>query len=242
MPCGLTWPSSCLTLAQVSLIVSPFFSPLSLRHGFVVVCFEVTTCELLCLLAAPCDLGDPGWGDPWFPHGAFVASLTSRYGLGFLFGLSLLFLLPYLVKMIQGYHSCINSTMNWYLSHFCLAGLSWVAAFCFGRVFLVWFFVWLLICLFLVLAVVSVCFGDVVTGWTVYRSYTRSLLKPLNLQAAMFALIRSFTLVCNMQLNVLDDLAEAMKALDGKEKKGSFLHARPSLRLPSPKLTNVALH
>ena len=26
---------------------------------------------------APCDLGDPGWGDPWFPHGAFVASLTS---------------------------------------------------------------------------------------------------------------------------------------------------------------------
>ena len=160
VPCGLTWPSSCLTLAQVSLIVSPFFSPLSLRHGFVVVCFEVTTCELLCLLAAPCDLGDPGWGDPWFPHGAFVASLTSRYGLGFLFGLSLFFLLPYLVKMIQGYHSCINSTMNWYLSHFCLAGLSWVAAFCFGCVFLVGFvfgclfvcFWFLLLFLFVVVA------------------------------------------------------------------------------------------
>ena len=26
--------------------------------------------------AAPCDLGDPGWGDPRFPHGAFVASIT----------------------------------------------------------------------------------------------------------------------------------------------------------------------
>ena len=25
---------------------------------------------------APCDLGDPGWGDAWFPHSAFVASLT----------------------------------------------------------------------------------------------------------------------------------------------------------------------
>ena len=74
-----------------------------------------------------------------------------------------------------------------------------------------------LFCLFLVLAVVPVCFDDVVTGWTVYRSYTRSLLKPLNLQAAMFALISQFTLVCNMQLNVLDDLAEAMKALDGKK-------------------------
>ena len=29
----------------------------------------------------PCDLGDPGWGDPWFPHGTFVASLTFWYGL-----------------------------------------------------------------------------------------------------------------------------------------------------------------
>ena len=49
-----------------------------------------------------------------------------------------------------------------------------------------------------------------------YRSFTRSLLKPLNLQAAMYALINQLTLVCNMQLNVLD-LAEAMKALDGKK-------------------------
>ena len=34
----------------------------------------------------------------------------------------------------------------------------------------------------------------------------------------MYALISQLTLVCNMQLNVLDDLAEAMKALDGKKK------------------------
>ena len=50
-PVGCLAPSSCLTLAHVSLSVSPFFSPLSLRHGFVVVCFEVTICELLCLMA-----------------------------------------------------------------------------------------------------------------------------------------------------------------------------------------------
>ena len=50
-----------------------------------------------------------------------------------------------------------------------------------------------------------------------YRSFTRSLLKPLNLQAALYALISQLTLFCNMQLNVLDDLAEAMKALDGKK-------------------------
>ena len=36
----------------------------------------------------------------------------------------------------------------------------------------------------------------------------------------MYALISQLTLVCNMQLNVLDDLAEAMKALDGKKQTG----------------------
>ena len=62
-----------------------------------------------------------------------------------------------------------------------------------------------------------------------YRSFTRSLLKPLNLQAAMYALISQLTLVCNMQLNVLDDLAEAMKALDGRKKTDCLLapSARP---------------
>ena len=50
------------------------------------------------------------------------------------------------------------------------------------------------------------------------RSYTSSLLRPLNLQRAMYALINQLTLFCNMQLNVLYDLAEAMKALDGKKR------------------------
>ena len=48
-PCGLLVPLHHFSSAHVSLSVSPFFSPLSLRHGFVVVCFEVTICELLCL-------------------------------------------------------------------------------------------------------------------------------------------------------------------------------------------------
>ena len=39
-----------LALARVSLSVSLFFSPLSLRRGVVVVCFEVTMGELLCLI------------------------------------------------------------------------------------------------------------------------------------------------------------------------------------------------
>ena len=33
----------------------------------------------------------------------------------------------------------------------------------------------------------------------------------------MYALIKTCSIICNMQLNVLNDLAEAMKALDGKK-------------------------
>ena len=32
---------------------------------------------------APCDLGDPGWGDPWFPHGALL--LRSPWGMALWF-------------------------------------------------------------------------------------------------------------------------------------------------------------
>ena len=65
---------------------------------------------------APCDLGDPGWRDSWFPHGAFVASLAFWYGLVFLMFFPL-FLLPYHVEMIQCYHLLHELAMNWHLSH-----------------------------------------------------------------------------------------------------------------------------
>ena len=39
----------------------------------------------------------------------------------------------------------------------------------------------------------------------------------------VYALISQLTLFCNMQLNVLNDLAEAMKALDGKKSTKSLV-------------------
>ena len=66
--------------------------------------------------------------------------------------------------------------MNWHLSRLCLAVLFWVAVFCF-------------VCVGLFLVFVFLDCDDFVTDWTMYRSFTRSLLKPLNLQAAMYALI-----------------------------------------------------
>ena len=57
-----------LTFDHVSPPVSPFisFSPLSLRHGVVVVCFEEIKVGRHAIRLAPCDLGDPGWGIPGF--------------------------------------------------------------------------------------------------------------------------------------------------------------------------------
>ena len=80
--------------------------------------------------------------------------------------------------MTQCYDFCINLPMNWHLSRLCLAVLFWVAVF---FALSVWVCFWFL---FLLLA----C-DDFVTDWTTYRSATNSLLRPLNLQAAMYALI-----------------------------------------------------
>ena len=86
-----------------------------------------------------------------------------------------LFLLPYHVKMIQCCHSCFNSPMNWHLSRLCLAVLFGLLCFTlFGGLFLFLF---------------SAC-GDFVTDyWTMRRSFISSLLRPLNLQTAMYALL-----------------------------------------------------
>ena len=59
--------------ADMTFIMSHISSGLTNRFTFLLTtfvatalsCFEVTPCELLCLLA-PCGLGDPGWGIPGF--------------------------------------------------------------------------------------------------------------------------------------------------------------------------------
>ena len=103
-----------LTLARVSLSVSLFFSPLSLRRGVVVVCFEVIIGELLCLtglrhvISGILAGGIPGWGDPWFPHGAFVASLAFWYGLVFIWCSSLCFCCHTMSRWYNVIISCMN--------------------------------------------------------------------------------------------------------------------------------------
>ena len=64
---------SCLSHIRTgSLYVSPFFSPLLLRRGFVVVCFEVIKGESLCHSAYAMWSRGSWLGDPWFPHGVVL--------------------------------------------------------------------------------------------------------------------------------------------------------------------------
>ena len=122
---------------------------------------------------APCDLGDPGWGDPWFPHGAFVASLAFWYGLVILMFFPL-FLLPYHVEMIQFYHLLheLAHELAPVTPRFCGFVLCCCVLFCVGGFAFGW-------CLVLF-------GGDFVTAyWTALRSCTSSLLRPLNQRTAM---------------------------------------------------------
>ena len=69
---------------------------------------------------ALCDLGAPGWGEPWFPHSAVFALLTPGYG-DFcdvcVFGFALT-AMP-IPAMIQGYHAySLPRSHYWSAGHF----------------------------------------------------------------------------------------------------------------------------
>ena len=69
---------------------------------------------------APCDLGDPGWGDPWFPHGAVLlpslASMASGVSV-FLPSCCLFGLWPYYDEMTQCCHLLHESANELVASH-----------------------------------------------------------------------------------------------------------------------------
>ena len=158
-----------------------------------------------------CSLGDPGWGDPWFPHGAVL--LHSHFGYGDVTIVWLCF--PFFFC----HTNSGDDTMLSPLTHHLVAELACRSLSC----FLLWCVFWFVCCLFCCLLFGCVfafllC-GVIVTAHrTMYRSSTSSLLRPLNQQTAMAmrSLINSVFL-CNMQSNVLDDLVEAKRRR--KEKK-----------------------
>ena len=128
---------------------------------------------------APCDLGDPGWGDPWLGGSlvsawCFCCFTRLLVWPGFYLMFFPLLLLPYHVEMIQCYHLLhelaheLAPVTPW----FCGFVLCCCVLFCVGGFVFGWCFV--------------LFGGDFVTAyWTALRSCTSSLLRPLNQRTAM---------------------------------------------------------
>ena len=98
--------------------------------------------------------------------------------------------------------------MNWHQSRLFLVVLFCVAAFC-------------VVLVGVLLVLVLVCWWRLRDGLLdcVQVLYQFTLEAPQSADGHVYALINKLTLFCNMQLNVLNDLAEAMKALDGKKRR-----------------------
>ena len=108
----------------------------------------------------PCDLGDPGGGDPWFPHGTLL--LHSLAGMAWWSGcFCLVFVvLPYHTEMIQGYHLLHQLTAFTHelvpvTLRLCSCGLFFWFCVLFGLCFGV--FVFLCFCVLVVFCVLAFC-------------------------------------------------------------------------------------
>ena len=120
------------------------------------------------------------------------------------FGFFLFFLLPYHVETIQCYHLLHE------LAHELAPVTPWFCSFVLCRCFLFAWFWW--VCFWLV-------FG-LFWWWLHYgllACNSSLLMASQSADGHVYALINSCSPIWNMQLNVLNDLAEAMKALDGKK-------------------------
>ena len=156
------------------------------------------------LRLAPCDLGDPGWGIPGFRMVicCFTHPLVWLDGLDvFLFVSAAI---PWRDDIMLSPLALINQ--NWHRSRRRLVCLLCVLLF---SVLFAWFFAF------------GFCYGlFVLTSWRptglCTGPYQFTLEAPQPADGHVYALI-NYSYFCNMQLNVLNNLAEAMKALDGKK-------------------------
>ena len=148
-----------------------FCVPLVLLFGFKY-CIVTALQDCVAGPLALCDLGDPGWGDPWFPHSAVL--LHSHDGMAtWLLCLCVLsfhvFAIP-IPELIQCYH--LISSLVTELDRRSLSALR------FWWVFFVWFWFCVFCCFGCCLFVCCVFKWNHDGCWTMYRSHTSSLLWP----------------------------------------------------------------
>ena len=109
------------------------------------------------LRPVPCDLGDPGGGDPWFPHGTLL--LHSLAGMAWWFWCFDFWWVCHTNEMIQCYHllhQLIFRAWTGYLSHRFGSGFAFVVLGCVGFLFVCWF-VFCFVVWFLLVSVSVLC-------------------------------------------------------------------------------------
>ena len=165
--------------------------------------------------AALCDLGDPGWGYPWFLHWALLLLTPSD-------------LAPGVFAVVLCFAPCQGPLSSWHTrchhAWISIAGsdpTSWCS---FGCFVVAWFAVFLLLlvfCWLFFLLGLPVCFCGLfcvfgflagIAYWTAYRSITSTFVAIDSWQPCTIISIHLL-----LRSNVCNDLAEAMKALDGKK-------------------------
>ena len=176
-------------------------------HGVVVASIEVFCLFHVsrhALRLALCDLGDPGWGHPWFPHSAVLLHSRNGMAMWFLCLFSGLFgFATPILELIQCYHLFLIDS-HWTGPPITFLSVFLVLVFCLA-VFLCVLLLWVFSCCWL-------CFCLNRDGcWTMYRSHTSSLLCHLPMAAICMHQLANLPVLCNMQSNVLNDLAKAKR-------------------------------
>ena len=164
--------------------------------------WDMVYCEI-------CELGDPGWGDPWFLHWALLLLKPSELAPGVLVvSLCLCFLFGAIFIMAHKLSSC----MNWddtRLSPLALiypfhpwTGTCHVTAL---SVWVVFGFVLFCVCVFLCFCVL-VCFVSFCalmmtsdSAQDYHRSFTSPLLRPLYRRRPTHDIINQLIPICNSQ-------------------------------------------
>ena len=141
-----------------------------LRGAFM---WVVMPCRLV-----PCDLGDPGGGDPWFPHGTLL--LHSLAGMAWWVWCFVFCWFCHTNEMIQCYHLLHQLIFRPWTGNCHTAFVLFVLGFCFG-VLCVFVF-----CLFLCLVFLfRLLVGDFATEQrTMYRSLTSSFHEASHMKTA----------------------------------------------------------
>ena len=164
--------------------------------------------RILPVRLALCDLEAPGWGEPWFPHCAFVASRPTDYCMAFLWFCC--FALVFFCHTNPWGDTMISSLLVRFRCVWTDQLITDRAGFWCAFVCFVWF--WVFVVCF------SVLHGD--TQWIMYRS--NSVLFCMHIVVMTDVATALIRWICKMQLSFRLDKrpGESHLALDGK--KSSF--------------------